>query len=179
MIGSTAETLLERGYQARRENRLAEAKACFEEAVGQCRAADDSAMLARALTGLGQIERDLQETAAALGHYEDAVAIYRTLDDALVLAHTVRHVGDILRNQGKLESAAPCYGEALGIYRRHEETPPLDLANAIRGYALLKASVGDKEEAAKLWQEAGVLYAAVGVDVGVAESARQVAQLTG
>jgi tetratricopeptide (TPR) repeat protein len=179
MMGSTPKTLLELGYQARREDRLAEAKACFTEAVGICGAAGNKAMLARALTGLGQIERDLHETAAALGHYEDAVAIYRTLDDPLVLAHTVRHVGDILRSQGKLELAAPCYGEALKIYRRHEETPPLDLANAIRGYALLKASTGDKGEAARLWQEAGVLYAAVGVEVGVAESERQVAQLTG
>jgi tetratricopeptide (TPR) repeat protein len=178
-MGGTPKALLELGYQARREDRLAEAKACFAEAADLCRAAGDGAMLARALTGLGQIERDLHETAAALGHYEDAVVIYRTLDDPLVLAHTVRHVGDILRNQGKLELAAPCYDEALEIYRRHEETPPLDLANAIRGYALLKASIGDKEEAAKLWQEAGVLYAAVGVEVGVAESERQVAQLTG
>jgi tetratricopeptide (TPR) repeat protein len=179
MMGSTTETLLRQGYQARREDRLAEAKARFEEAVGLSRAADDSAMLARALTGLGQIERDLHEIAAALGHYEDAVSIYRTLDDPLVLAHTVRHVGDILRSQGKLELAAPCYGEALEIYRRHAETPPLDLANALRGYALLKASVGDKKVSAKLWQEAGVLYAAVGVEAGVAESERQVAQLTG
>jgi tetratricopeptide (TPR) repeat protein len=178
MMSSTPEALLRQGYQARREDRLADAKTRFTEAVDLCRTADDKAMLAQALTGLGQIERDLRETDAALRHYEDAVAIYRTLDDPLVLAHTVRHVGDILQNQGKLESAAPCFVEALEIYRRHEETPALDLANALRGYALLKASTGDKEEAKRFWQEAGVLYAAAGVKAGVAESERQVARLT-
>ena len=35
----------------------------------------------------------------------------------------------------------------------------------------------DKEGAAKLWQEAGVLYAAAGVEAGVAESEAQVARL--
>jgi tetratricopeptide (TPR) repeat protein len=179
MLDSATETLLKQGYQARSDNRPAQAKDRFAEAIDLCKRTGDQAMLARALTGLGQIERDLHETTAALGHYEDAVAICRTLDDPLILAHTVRHVGDILRNQKKLELAAICYSEALAIYRRHAETPPLDLANAIRGFALLKASTGAKEEAAKFWQEAGVLYAAVGVEAGVAESERQVAQLTG
>ena len=178
MTGANLETLLKEGYQARREDRLAEAKGCFTQAVDLSRTANDEAMLAKALVGLGQIERDLHETDAALRHYEDAVAICRKFDDPLSLAHTVRHVGDILRNQERLELAAPCYEEALEIYRRQAETPPLDLANAIRGYALVKAGTGDKEEAAKLWQEAGGLYAAVGVEAGVAESEPQVARLT-
>jgi tetratricopeptide (TPR) repeat protein len=178
MTSGNSETLLKRGYQARRENRLAEAKAHFAEAADLSREADERAMLARALTGLGQIESDLHETSAALAHYEDAVAIYRTLGDPLVLAHTVRHVGDILRRQGKLELAAPCYTEALAIYRSQDQTPPLDLANAIRGYALLKEDAGEGEEARKLWQEAGRLYAEVGVEAGVAESQRQITHLT-
>jgi tetratricopeptide (TPR) repeat protein len=178
MMGGTPETLLHEGYRARREDRLAEAKDCFAEAVDLSRTVGDEAALAKALTGLGQIDRDLGETDAALSHYEDAVVICRTLNDPLRLAHTVRHVGDILRNRGKLGLAAPCYEEALGIYRRHEETPPLDLANAIRGYALVKAGTGDKEEAVELWLEAGGLYAAVGVQAGVAESEAQVACLT-
>jgi tetratricopeptide (TPR) repeat protein len=178
MAGDHAEELMERGYGARRDHRVAEAKALFAEAVGHCREANDSAVLARALTGLGQIERDLQETSAALGHYEEAVAICRTLDDQLLLAHTVRHVGNILRNQGNLALAATCYSEALAIYRGHEQTPPLDLANALRGFALLKVATGDKAEARDLWQEAGRLYAEVDVRAGVAESEKQVALLT-
>jgi tetratricopeptide (TPR) repeat protein len=171
--------LLKQGYQARREDRLGDAKAHFAEAVDLCREAGDSATLARALTGLGQIQSDLQETSAALGHYEAAVDLYRTLGDPLVLAHTVRHVGDILRRQGKLELAALCYREALTIYRNHAQTSPLDLANAIRGYALLSADSGERANARLLWKEAGDLYAAVGVLEGVSESERQIARLNG
>jgi len=109
--------------------------------------------------------------------YQEAVSLHRRLDRPLVLAHTIRHVADILRNQAQLDLASSNYAEALAIYRAHAETPPLDLANALRGYALLKASNGEQEGAAKLWQEAGVLYAAAGVEAGVAESEAQVARL--
>ena len=65
------------------------------------------------------------------------------------------------------------YREALAIYRRNERTPPLDLANALRGFALLK---GRSAEANALWQEARDLYAAVGVEAGVAESSGRLAE---
>jgi tetratricopeptide (TPR) repeat protein len=178
MMGGAPENLLKLGYQARREERLADAKAHFAEAVELCRISGDNAMLAQALTGLGQIERDLGQLDAAVMLYLEAAELYRAMDRPLALAHTVRHVGDILRNQVRLDLAEPHYREALEIYRSHGETPPLDLANAIRGYALLKAGTGHKDEAAILWQEAGGLYAQVGVQAGVAESEAQVARLT-
>jgi tetratricopeptide (TPR) repeat protein len=77
-----------------------------------------------------------------------------------------------------LEQAAPHYNEALEIYRSHARTPPLDLANAIRGFALLKGNTGDTEEAKQLWQEARDLYAQVGVEAGVAGADAQIARLT-
>ena len=178
MMGGESELLLKQGYQARREHRHEDANRYFADSVELCRTGDNELLLAQSLTGLGQIKRDLGETDAALIHYQEAVAIYRTLDDPLVLAHTVRHLGDILREQGKVELADPCFVEALEIYRGRDDFAPLDLANAIRGYALLKANVGEKAEAAKLWKEAGALYAAVGVQAGVAESEAQVARLT-
>jgi len=174
-----AAELVSRGYDARKENRLTDAKKWFSAAVERCKKANDRPLLAQALCGLGQIERDMGNSAPALKHYSDAVALRRTQDDPLLLAHTVRHVADILRSQGQLANAATCYEEALGIYRKHEETPPLDLANAIRGYALLKADLGDPDEATFLWHEAMALYAECGVQAGVAESQSQIAFLMG
>src|SRR5208283_1281741 len=133
--------------QARRENRLAEAKQHLAEAVNFRREAGAKVDLAKALTGLGQIERDLGQSEAALQHYQEAAAIYRAEADALRLAHTVRHIGDIHRHEGNVELAEPCYREALFIYRGHAQTAQLDLANAIRGLAILKGEAGATAEA--------------------------------
>jgi len=121
------------GYEARREGRLEDAKQLFAKAVESSRGVANQALLAKSLTGLGQIERDLKDNAQALQHYGEAASIYRGLPDPLRLAHAIRHVGDILRSEGSIEQARPCYEEALKIYREQMETSHLDLANAIRG----------------------------------------------
>jgi uncharacterized protein len=179
-MADAPETLLSRGYEARREHRLADAREIFAEAVQHYRETGEQNLLARALTGLGQIERDMAREDAALLLYEEAAAIYRSLGDPLRLAHTIRHVGDILRKLGKLDhgklaAAEACYAEALRIYREHAETSPLDLANTLRGFALLRGDNGDEAGAALLWREAGDLYAAVNVQAGVDESERRLA----
>ncbi len=179
MMSIPATELLSHGRIARSERRLADAKKYFAEAVERCRKGNDRLLLAQALSGLGQIERDLGNPAAALRHYGSAVDLRRAEDDPLVLAHTIRHVADILREERQLAKAALYYEEALEIYRKHEQTPALDLANAIRGYALLKADLGDPQEATFLWHEAMALYADLGVQAGVTESQSQIAFLMG
>ena len=175
-----AAELLARGHVARGEKRLKEARDCFAQAVDAYRKTDDKKLLADALCRLGQIERDLGNGGEALKHYGAAVELLRNLGAPLALAHTVRHVADILREQKwQPEKAMLCYEEALAIYRGHAETPTLDLANTIRGYAHLKADTGDAEEATLLWHEAMALYAECGVQAGVAESQSQIAFLMG
>jgi tetratricopeptide (TPR) repeat protein len=174
-----SERLRRRAVEARRENRPEDANRDLIEAVALCRQAGDEIDLAKALTALGQIERDLRNNDAALKNYEEAAAIYRARGDALKLAHTIRHVGDIHRNMGHADLAEPCYREALDLYRRDERTAPLDLANAIRGFAILKHDAGETEKAKMLWEEARELYAAVNVKEGVAESSRRLALLGG
>jgi tetratricopeptide (TPR) repeat protein len=172
------ETLVAEGYQAWKDHRLEDAKCSFTAAIDLCRTAGNNTLLARALTGLGQIERDMSNLDEALLLYREAVALYRALGDPLSLAHTIRHEGDILRNQGQFELADRCYIEAIGIYRSHEQSPPGDLANALRGFALVKTAAGANEEARPLWQEVRTLYAEVGVEAGVIESEAQIARLT-
>ena len=171
------DNLLSQAAQARREHRLTDAKWDLLEAVDLCRKAGTRMKLASALTSLGQIERDLQEKDSPRQHYEEAVAIYRVEGDVLKLAHTIRHVGDICRHEGQRELAERSYREALGLYRGDERTPPLDSANALRGFAILQDDAGEVEEARSLWEEARDLYAAVKVEAGVVESARRLALL--
>jgi tetratricopeptide (TPR) repeat protein len=173
-----SDVLIANGYAARKEQRPEDAKRHFAEAIALCQNTNDRGGLARALAGFGQIERDLHDCSGARRHYEQSVAVYRTLDSPLALAHTVRHLADILRGMGEPTLAEPCYAEALEIYRRHEQTQPLDLANTLRGYALLKTGNREKQQALELWREAGNLYTECKVEAGVAESSRQLALLT-
>jgi len=172
------DALIAGAYGARREGRLKDAKELFSEAVTLCQAPVEPTLLAKALTGLGQIERDLKNNLQSLGHYRAAEAIYRGVADPLHLAHTVRHIGDILREDGSLDQARPCYEEALRIYREQDQTAPLDLANTIRGFALLRAETGEREQAKSLWQEARSLYHGEGVQPGVQESDAQIQRLS-
>ncbi len=173
------DSLIAKANQARREDRLKDAEGLFAESERLCREAADQPRLARSLTGLGQIARDLNDPARALRHYREAAAIYRNLENAPAFAHTIRHVGDILRHHdGSLKQARECYEEALTIYRGDSGTSRLDLANAIRGLALLNGEAGESEQAKSLWHEARSLYNALNVQAGVLESDRQIERLT-
>src|SRR3989475_3559848 len=105
------------------------------------------------------------------------VASARRGEDALKLAHRVRHLGDAYYYAGRWVLAEPCYVEALSIYRRHEGTRPLDLANAIRSFAVLKDEVGATEQSQSLWQEAHDLDVGLKLSAGLAESAGRLALL--
>ncbi|MGA3210657.1 MAG: tetratricopeptide repeat protein [Terriglobales bacterium] len=176
-MSEPSEHLLKQAWQARREDRHVDAQRDLEQAVDICRRADDKMALAKTLTALGQVERDLQHNDVACGHYVEAAAIYRANGDALRLAHAIRHIGDIHRHEQRRAPAERCYREALDIYRAHQPTSPLDLANAIRGLAILLDDSGEADEARALWQEARELYASVNVEAGVAESSRRLAKL--
>jgi tetratricopeptide (TPR) repeat protein len=174
----TPETLLMQGRGAYKERRLKYARMLFRKALKESKAQVEPAFRAEAHIAIGKVERDLQHSDTAEVHYRKGAEILRGLDVPLKLAHTIRHVGDILLDQSKLDQAERCYREALEIYRRNPETPPLDLANTLRGFALLKGATGHGTEAMGLWQEAGTLYRQVGVDAGISESEIQIAQLS-
>lgn len=171
------ETLIAEGYRARREKRLENARQLFLRAIELSGDADQPLLLAQALAGAAQIHRDSGDLEASLKSYRDALAIYRAERLPLQIAHTVRHVGDVLRSAGRLSEAEPCYEEAVLIYRHSATTAPLDLANALRGFALLRGSLGDAESARLLWLDAKELYEQEAVDAGVAESERHLALL--
>ena len=109
--------------------------------------------------------------------YKLAVAKARKGDDHLRLAHTVRHLGDAYYYARQAAQAEPCYVEALSIYRGAEHTRPLDLANAIRSFAVLKDENGETGKAQRLWQEAHDLYVEFNVPAGVAETSARLALL--
>jgi tetratricopeptide (TPR) repeat protein len=173
-----ADKLLTQALQARREGRLQDAQHDLVEAVDVCRTTNNQLELAAALTALGQIERDLHHLDASRQLYEEAVTIYRAQGNDRRLAHTLRHLGDIHRSEGHTEVAESYYNQALSLYRNDKQTPPLELANALRGLAILKHDSGADGQARLLWIEARDLYAIVNVKEGVAESSHRLALLS-
>jgi tetratricopeptide (TPR) repeat protein len=152
---------LERGSVARREKHLDEARAAFAEAARYARAAGVHADLAAALTRQAQIERDLGLFDKALSYQLEALAIARNLNTPQTLAHVLRHAGDILQAAGRHAEADPYYREMLALYRATLDTPPLDIANAIRSVAIHAQNLRETDEARRLWQEARERYAAL------------------
>jgi tetratricopeptide (TPR) repeat protein len=153
-----ARAALERGEQARRERRSADALAAFAEAVDTLRGTRDDGLLAHALTRRAQIERDRRDLGAAETSQTEAVGLLRRLDDPGRLASALRHLGEILGEAGRAEQASPLMIEALALYRADRAATPLELANAVRSAAVHAERVGDREAARTLWSEARDLY---------------------
>lgn len=171
----TIEQLAQQAAHARREGRLSDARHSAEEVVALCRKDGTKPKLVRALMLLGQIERDDKRSTRALKHYEEAVAISREADEPLRFAHAVRHLADLYCEEGRLDLSEGFYKESLAVYRAERKASPGDLANAIRGFAVMKDSAGAAEDARPLWEEARSLYAALGVDEGVEECNKHLA----
>src|SRR5437870_8756217 len=120
-----------------------DARRLYAEAVERSRQAGMRRELIRALKGLGQIERDLENGVAALALYEEAVALCRIEGDALMLAHTVRHVGDIHQEGGRDDLAESCYKEEFSFYGGVKKILRLDLAIPFLRFAFLKETAGE------------------------------------
>ena len=178
MATHTPESLLEQARNAKKDHRLADATSLFRSALEESRTSEDHSLRSTLYEELAYVERNLRDLDAAQEHYLQSAEIYRTLDNPQKTAHTLRHAADILREQSKLEQAARFYSEALAIYRQNRETPPLHLANAIRGFAILKTDLGERQRALKLWQEARDLYHQENIEAGVSESSTRIASLT-
>ena len=163
------EDLFARGYKARREDRLADSRAAFIEAVRKAALEADRPSLAEALCGLAQAERGIGNLEAAAHHYANAALLYRELGQREELAFAVRHQADVLRENKKFDEAEPLYREAEVIYRQLGESNTLDLANTLRGLALVSEAAAKMETSRALWQEARELYSKSNVDDGVAE----------
>jgi tetratricopeptide (TPR) repeat protein len=176
-MSKTIEQLTDQATQDRRANKFGDAKRAWAEAVGLSRQANDMPGLIRALRGAAQIEHDLGRDDEALALYEEAVLLCGKHSQPLVLAHTIRHLGDIQRHLGQYRQAQASYEKALGIYQSEPEADPLDVANALRPFAILKEATGDLDGARNFWTEARGLYESLGIAAGVIECSDHLAKL--
>jgi tetratricopeptide (TPR) repeat protein len=168
--------LIERSNDARRNGQAAIALELAQEAVDIARAGDDLDELGAAVAALARLRRDARQYDAAVDLYEEAAAAARQRGDGLALAHRLRHIGDVVTEQGDLRRAEDAYVEVERLFGE-AKVGELNTANFLRSKALLREKQGQDSMACQLWDEARALYAARGIDAGVSECDRHIAQL--
>jgi tetratricopeptide (TPR) repeat protein len=171
------EQLIELGKRELAESHRNHAYSLFRKALEEGERSLDPKAKADLLKAIGRLDRSFGRLEDARVHYAMSAEITRMLNSPLALAHTLRHVADILLEQKKLSEAEPIYAEVLAIYRADPGTQPLDLANALRGNALLMEALKRQPEALASWSEAKSLYEHAAVHEGVAESSRRMEAL--
>ena len=174
----TLKELLAHGYRARAANDPAESRAAFFEAVRKASLEADRPSLAEALCGLAQAERDIGALGPASHQYANATVLYREIGPPARLAYALRHEADVLREMCRPADAEPLYLEAETIYRQLGGQAVLDLANTLRGLALVNESTGNMDQSKTLWNEARKLYADCNVEAGVSECDKNLSQLS-
>jgi tetratricopeptide (TPR) repeat protein len=168
-MSETFQEQFAKGYQARKENRLADSRAIFFKAVRSAAEEGDRPDLAEALCGLGQAEHGIGNLVPARHHYQGAAVLYREIGPPASLAYALRHEADIARELSLPTEAEPLYLEAEGIYRQLGARAELDLANTLRGLALAYESSGRADASRPLFEQARALYEKCNVRAGVAE----------
>lgn len=98
-------------------------------------------------------------------------------NDSFRIAHSVRHIADLQRKLGMDVESEQSYLEALRIYRDGTITQSTNLANALRGLAILLETGGRIPEAINAWIEAKQLYAAWNIQAGVDEAEEKLSAL--
>ena len=73
--------------------------------------------------------------------------------------------------------AEPLFLEAETLYRELGEDATLDLANTLRGLALVNQSLRKPDVARARWVDARALYAQCNIDAAVAECDKQMARV--
>jgi tetratricopeptide (TPR) repeat protein len=136
-----------------------------------------TAMLAAEAISQGRQARTQNNLSLARAYYAEAAKAYCGQNDSLAYAHTIRHIADMHLDELNFVEAKPLYEESLEIYRGNLSTKLLDLANAVRPYALLNEKLGNTGAAKDLWQEARNLYSSLRLKEGIRECDAHLAQL--
>lgn len=130
------------------------------------------------LTEDGKKARAQHRVEEARRLYNEAARLYLAEMNPLAYAHTIRHIADMHLDESNYSAARPLYEEALELYRSNLNTRLLDLANAVRPYALLQEATGNKDAARPLWREARNLYASLRIEAGVRECEQHISDET-
>ena len=168
--------LLDEAWRRRREENYEDARALLIKARGLCEE-DDYNSLARIHHIYMQFDYDQGNLSNALELCHKSLAFYHKANNSDKIAHSTRHIADLQCHLGDDTSSESNYRTAISIYKDNPDTQAGDLANALRGFAILLEKRGKIQEAITAWEEAKELYQAGHVQCGVDEAGRKLVAL--
>ena len=170
--------LLIKAWQLRGQGNYEASKNILQEAQLLCKD-DEHNYLGRIDHIKMQHQYDGHNYLEAIKFCKKAIAHYTTAKNSNKIAHSTRHLADIQTKLNQLDKAFTNYLYALKIYNKHPKTHPGDLANALRGYALLLEKTGKQDEALLNWKSVLELYTQLGIQEGVDEAKFKILHLSG
>ena len=129
----------------------------------------DPNVVAQVYAYQGQIERDLESPKKALLLYSKALKEYQSSGNKNGIAYAERHIADIAMELNIHEQAEESFKRALTIYREDESGNAMNIANTVRGYALLQEKTHQYHKSRSLWEEAREIYNRFNIQEGVGE----------
>lgn len=169
--------LLSAAWEERRKGSHAKAKKLVDAAMAHCLETDHDEM-GRIHHVYMQIDYDHNRYLQAIDHAQDSMHHYRLAENRPGIAHATRHLADLHMHLGNLDHAEENYQTAIKILRDESGTSAGNLANALRGFAILMQRKGALQRALHLWREARSLYQSIGIAEGISEAEEQIRELS-
>jgi tetratricopeptide (TPR) repeat protein len=166
---SNIKELLEEAWNKRRVGSYEEARDLVKNAE-ELSKDDDYNTLGRISHVYMQFESDHDNLPKALEFCQQSLRFYQKANNSDKIAHSTRHIADLQRELGNDADSESNYREAIGIYKANSQTNIGDLANALRGFALVLEKRGKSSEAKTAWQKTKELYEACNLQAGVDEA---------
>lgn len=173
---SKIEELLEEAWNQRRVGNYKKARELVEQAELLTQD-DDYNSLGRIFHVYAQFQSDHDDLHRALELYKRSLEFYRKANNPDKIAHSTRHIADNQRELGKDADSERNYREAVSIYKSTTQTYAGNLANALRGLALILESRSKIPEAIAAWEETKDLYRQCNLQDGVDEAQRNLDSL--
>lgn len=145
------------------EDRYAESRRHFGEALSRFRALRDVRGQASALAGLGLACREPGHLAEALHFLDQSAALVHTLDDPVGLGYVHRVRGSVFLEQGNFPAALADLERSMRAYLRTGSRR--GVAYTLRSLGLYHRARGEYDEALRACAEAAEIFAELGNDL--------------
>ncbi len=171
----STEQLLREAWRQRGLGHYKQCKDLIDQASELC-VDDDYLTWGRLYHIYMQIEADHDRFDKALSYSRKSVSFYERSKNPPRLAHATRHLADLECHLDMLTESYNHYKKALDHYRQNN-SPAMDLANTLRGLAILLEKSNDLDAAREAWKEARDIYDKYGIKEGVDEAEERLLKL--